>query len=430
MTPRPKPRPPRAAKRRSFFNVLADPIGVDLESAALMFARGRGWRPNPFLKITEMRSGEQRLGVVLTAPVPGKGVEMITLSQREHPELCDALLGGLFLDAATTPPRPVFYKCLLDDPPRTLVPRHIRVRTPPTRSLIVNPTLRYQSRGNALDSTCFTDLHVEARTPLWRDGRILEGFPLLWLEDPATRVLHAYWLRGRYADIADTLVPGQPAPAILDAEIVRTLVQADVLVSPSETAARREAWEAARERSREQLARDGYTVLRDVIPPYQLAALRQYYRDLVTEGHVPQNDAQVEGRYFLQNEPMAAHFHAELNGLMSHVFGQPTKPLLSYFGRYEAGASLKKHADVGGTGPFGVSLLLDHVPEVDRSKTWPLRMHVGPRRSRVVSTDLAIGDAVAYMAYEVPHSRAPLREGTTSHLFLFYTQATSPEARP
>jgi hypothetical protein len=52
------------------------------------------------------------------------------------------------------------------------------------------------------------------------------------------------------------------------------------------------------ENARNQLGDARYTVLRHVVRPLQLAALRRYYRELIAEGFLPFGDKEWLNRFY------------------------------------------------------------------------------------------------------------------------------------
>ena len=62
---------------------------------------------------------------------------------------------------------------------------------------------------------------------------------------------------------------------------------ANVLVPRGYDEERRIAWERICRDARAQFTTQGYAIVRELIPPVHLAALRRYYRALVAGGRLP-----------------------------------------------------------------------------------------------------------------------------------------------
>lgn len=309
-------------------------------------------------------------------------------------------------------PEKVRYRCFLDDD--DIADLSVRLSPPPPARLIVNPSLRFAD--------------VEADLPPLQDralitARFLSGHPILWVEDPGTSVLAPYWVRGRMVDAARSLIPGAPAPPDLDLEAERCFRAADVLVPEDHRGRRAAEAERALNGARAALAEGGYCVLRDLIPPLQIAAMRRYCRQLVENGNVPLGDDQVEKRYFKHNEPMSAFWHRQLGRVMSHVVGHPVKPSYVYFAQYEPGAVLKRHTDrIQAEYTLSIQVAYEPSPEPGEKTPWPIFVDTkGPATAEI---RLAVGEAVFYRGYELPHYRNELPAGHRStSLFCHYVHA-------
>src|SRR5258705_7366947 len=114
----------------------------------------------------------------------------------------------------------------------------------------------------------------------------------------------------------------------------------------------------------------GYVIVRDLIHPLELAALRQYYRALLAGGDIPKGDW-IEQRYGLHSEMMATFLHLQLRDLVGQIAGEPVKPSFVYLGSYREGAMLPRHMDRPQC-EFSISFLVDYSPEPDGPCGWPL----------------------------------------------------------
>ena len=348
-------------------------------------------------------------------------------------ELTDAqeeyLLRIGFLAPQRRIPETVRYSCFLDA--GDFAELSVRPSPPPSDRLIVNPSLLFVDIGAALEPlqnrVLFTD-------------RFLSGHPMLWIEDPGTSVLAPYWVRGRTIDVAKSLIPGAPAPSNLDPETERCFRAADILVPEDHRERRAAEVERALDEARSQHAERGYGLLRDLIPPLQIAAMRRHYRQLIENGHVPLGDNQVEKRYFLHDERIAAFWHRQLGSVMSHVAGRPVKPSYVYFAQYEPGAVLERHTDrIQAEYTLSVQVAYEPALEPGEKTPWPIfvdakgtcqrsGLHADEPRSapspKTAELRLAIGEALFYRGHELPHYRNELPAGNRStSLFFHYVHA-------
>jgi hypothetical protein len=282
----------------------------------------------------------------------------------------------------------------------------------PETDLVVNPSFRYQ-RGS--------ELPAEIRQRALPLNACLRGYPIAWIEDPRAGVWIPFWASGEYADVLPLLRPGEPSPSGLRGEIQRALTIAEILV-PGDYG---ETWRARRERTVQTMQSpfrtDGYAIVRDLIHPLQLGALRRHYRALLAGGDVPKGDW-LEDRYGFHSELMASFLHQQLGGLVSQIAAEPVKPSFVYFGSYRPGAVLPRHLDRPQC-QFSISLLVDYSPEPDGPCGWPLYLENPSRPEATVAADLAMGDGAFYRGQEVFHYRHALPEGHRAALpFLNYVR--------
>jgi hypothetical protein len=303
----------------------------------------------------------------------------------------------------------------LDDQPAPLIPRGARhgdATTAPESELLVNASFRFAPHGEPPD-----EIHPRAVM----DG-LLQATPLAWIEDVRTGVWTPFWARGEWLDLLASLRPGQPAPATLPPGVRRTLADVGVLVPRDSNRQRLETWEQIRRDAAAQFQRHGYAIVRDLIHPVLLGALRRYYRELVAGGRLPLGDDQVAERYRLRNEPVAMFFHPQLASLVSRIAAEPVIPSYVYFASYPAGSALPRHVDRVQC-EFSISLLVDYSPEPDGRCGWPLFLDHPDLPDGVVAADLGIGDALFYRGRTLVHYRDHLPAGhQSSSLFFHYVR--------
>jgi hypothetical protein len=325
----------------------------------------------------------------------------------------NALAKAIWLLRAKNRSRGLAYSCLLGEQPSDLVPHQARavLDTAATADeLVVNPSFQYQ-------------VGPEPPRAVRDRGPLLDGFergsPMAWVLDPGTDVWTAYWAPHEWADALASLRAGLPVPAGLPPAIRRTLAMAGVLVAPGFEPAQRAHWQAILESAAAEYDARGYTVLRGLLPPLQLGAMRRHYRALVGGGTLQVGDNQVAERHRLHSELVASFFHPQLASVVGRVVGEPVVPSYVYFASYKPGADLPRHVDRPQC-EFSISLLVDYTPEPEGPSGWPLCME-DPRTGALVGiADLGIGDAVVYRGRELVHYRDPLPDGHQSTSIFFH----------
>jgi hypothetical protein len=303
------------------------------------------------------------------------------------------------------------FSCFLDDRPSPWVPRHARTALANAATeLIVNATLRYQSADELPEDIRPLNLPMQG---------CLRGSPIAWVKDPRAGVWMPFWAKDEYVDVLPRLRPGQPAPPDLPARVLQGLALAEILVPPDYERRWRDRHDKRMPFVRSQFRSIGYVLLRDLIQPFQLGALRQHYRALISTGSVPKGDW-IEQRYGLHSEMMATFLHLQMRELVSQMAGEPVKPSYVYFGSYREGAVLPRHTDRPQS-EFSISLLVDYDPEPDGACGWPLYMENPRTPESTLAADLAMGDGVFYRGREVYHYRDACPEGhQATLLFLNY----------
>jgi hypothetical protein len=311
---------------------------------------------------------------------------------------------------ATLPPGQ--FHCLLDELPLHLISQRQLMsqdlqQAPAHPQLFLNPECLVLSQG-------------QIPSDLEAHRHLLDNFCLqrtiAWVRDPATNSLHPFWLGPRLEAIVSGLRPGEPAPASLP-EDVRILLSAAGVLTPLGHAERRLAqWSEVASQSARQFQEKGYVPLGNLIHPFNLAALRRYYRHAIRRGAIRLGDDQSPRRYVAHNESVACFFHRQIANAVSAVAGQPIKPSYVYLASYLSGAELKKHIDRQQC-EFSVTLSLDFSPEPKLATSWPIRLDTAEGTVKVYQ---AIGDSLVYRGTKVPHYRDALPEGHTSTSIFFH----------
>lgn len=240
--------------------------------------------------------------------------------------------------------------------------------------------------------------------PLVRKARhreqFLADYPLLWVEDPATRVWTPLWLRHRQAWLCSWLKPGGAPLVGLTGRLREQLHAAGVVTTHQALADRRGHGESLVEHGRATLERLRYCPLPQLLDLVLRSALAQYYRQLIASGDWPLGDAQVEQRHGWHNERVAQFLHNQLTDTVSRISGRPLKPTYSFASAYRGSAVLEAHLDREQC-DYTLSLIVDEqAPAAEAS--WPLWFQTPKGQHQV---RLHPGDAVLFRGCELPHWR-------------------------
>jgi hypothetical protein len=308
-------------------------------------------------------------------------------------------------DTAMLPPDQ--FHCLLDELPLHLIPQHV-LHSPTGdlfQPLFLNPNCAVLQAGQ-----------VPAELEPGQD--LLEGFDLrgtvAWVRDPAIGTLHPFWLGPQLEAVVSRLRAGEPAPAALPKKLL--LAQAGILVSAEHAERRVAEWSGVVGKIAEMFRERGYAPLGNLIHPFNLAALRRYYRYAIRRGAIRLGDGQSSWRYVAHNERVARFFHHQIAKALSAIVGEAIKPSYVYLASYKSGAELKKHTDREQC-EFSLTLCLDFSPEPGLATSWPIRLETP---EGIVTVYQALGDGLVYRGTKVPHYRDVLGAGHSSTSIFFH----------
>lgn len=244
--------------------------------------------------------------------------------------------------------------------------------------------------------------------------RFLSGYPLLWVENPGTRVLIPFWVPHDWFPFVSRLKRDTSLPN-LPADVMNALSSAGALADPRQSGETVARWSDTLTEARAIFSRRGYASLSGLLPGNLLADVANYYQRL-TETASAIGDSQCDRRYGVHNEGLARFFHYQFAWLVEQVVGQPVIPSYCYFAGYHEGAELKRHEDREQC-EFSVTLLVDYDPLPAAKSSWPLWLETA---EGAVAIDQALGDALLYRGRQLPHWRTRLADGTRSCSLLLH----------
>ena len=305
------------------------------------------------------------------------------------------------------------YQCFLDEQPSNLVPdsvQRIKGSSIDAADLIVNPSFLFQTEHDSTGKSA----------PLALPSNVfLTGYPVAWVRDLGHGLWTPYWVRHAWEDLLGSLEAGRPAPQGLAPTMLKTLRMANIFVPRGFEKSGRQRWARVCAVAQRGFRSQGYAVVQDLIHPFQLGAMRVYYRDLIAGGGLQLGDSQVRDRYCLHGEELAKVLHAQLTPVVRRIVGEPVMPSYVYFASYRPGADLPPHVDRAQC-EFSISLLADYSPEPSGPSGWPLFLEKPGEPKSTFAADLCIGDALFYKGRELVHFRQPLPAGHQSTSVFFH----------
>jgi hypothetical protein len=250
-------------------------------------------------------------------------------------------------------------------------------------------------------------------------GSFLSGNPVAWLEDPGTKILIPYWIKGEDLPFFLDLKKTRRIPLKLDRAKKSMLMATRFLVPHDYASLVGDFWESICFEARGKFKSDHYVNIGRIVTPFLLAAVRRYFRRLVEEGYLVLGDHQVERRHIAHNNDVSRFLHYQMTELGSRVAGAPLKPSYVYFSSYEPGSVLKKHTDREQC-EISISFLVDFQPEPHGVTRWPLFLEKDDERRQAVCIYQKLGDALIYRGRRLPHWREALPDGCSSSSMFFH----------
>jgi hypothetical protein len=321
-----------------------------------------------------------------------------------------SLMGDGSRQTQTAMLSPSRFHCLLDELPLHLIPQG---------------QFRFRGGHNFVDEPLFLNPHCSllsagaVPSELETERHLLENFDLrgtvAWVRDGATGALQPFWLGPPMAEVSHRRA-GERVSDSDPRNVLRLLAGAGILVQPQTTQRRIAQWAEVVRKGAQQFQEKGYVPLRHLIHPFNLAALRRYYRHAIRRGAIRLGDEQSSLRYVAHNESVARFFHHQLTNAVAAIVGETIKPSYVYFASYLSGAELRKHTDRQQC-EFSVTLCLDFSPEPDLATSWPIQLDTP---DGTVAVYQALGDGLVYRGTKVPHCRNALAEGHTSTSIFFH----------
>jgi len=300
--------------------------------------------------------------------------------------------------------------CYLDGQPDHLTPEH-HLESYWTGDIAGHPLFWNQNCRLTRAGRLPREITGDAEIP----GSFEDMENMAWVRNPTTGALSPFWLGPKMQSMLESVQDGESVPHFNECH-KRSLVLAGVLVSENQERIRNERQRAMLSRAANEVRRKGYAPVAELIHPFQISALRRYFRYCVRTGKFTLGDRQSPQRYHAHNDSVAQFFHFQLTKTVSMIVGQPVKPSYVYFASYQEGACLEKHTDREQC-QFSISLCLDYSPEPTRQTPWPLQLHTPGGLTTVYQS---IGDGLVYLGCQLPHSRGRLPSGHTSTSIFFH----------
>jgi hypothetical protein len=317
------------------------------------------------------------------------------------------LLKNGFLIPQSEAPKEIVFAACLEPSLLPLVPRGSRIARVPGKSYVVNEKVLLQKDSHRPKGS-------SRIPPSWS---FPAGKSFIWVENSCTEVASPYWADLDTFSLVSDLIDGSKSPESLNSEMFEVLLQAHILVPETFEKSLKEEWRGKIAGAHRTMAEEGFAVVRGIIPPLQIAALRKYFRSLRQEGYMGLDPSEaVKERYFIHNDEPTGFFHRQTANLIRSVTQEAIFPSYSFVSSYGNGAFLKKHVDRPQC-KWNASLLIDANPETPVEDSWPIFLQSGEKPSKV---NLNMGDAVIYRGTDVPHWRDVMPEGQTQTLLLFH----------
>ena len=296
---------------------------------------------NPYSQITILEDTGKIVGLDIEVPVPNESKKFFQIQADSNPELVEFIIdltkwgyghfksedltdeerellleNGFLVDKKLAPEKPLF-AFFLDE-----IELENDSDSPILTDFIVNPSFRFEP----FDLTNVSHLiQVNNFSP---------HFPIGWVRMPVTEIEIGYWLRDEFVEIAQKFTAGEKLSFEIDENILSKLVQAGILINPDSWREREIEIEQELQAAHQKFQAEKYVVIEKILPSYYMKALKTFFREHVSNGFMPFNDAQVKRRFYQHNLPLAQFFHRDFTKLMSIIVGEEVQPSYVYAASY------------------------------------------------------------------------------------------------
>ncbi len=324
-------------------------------------------------------------------------IELLDITKKEKeipPQFIKYLnKAGLLIEVPEIP-NDITFKCLLDLPDEEII-------FPFEKSEYkINPKIFFQ-KSHAIPEIIKKNLTNVAC--------LSKDYPVLWVEEPITKVIYPYWLSEISYKILAKILKSKNLNKIPD-NVFNLLIQTKIIIpnNPDDN--------LYFEKAKAEISEKGFTVLRNVFNPIQIQSLKNYYKRLQENNCFIRSDAHVSQRDSIPNESIARFFHYQLGKIVNIILPQQVEPSYCYISIYNEGSVLSRHKDREEC-EWNVSLLLDMIPECEVENAWPFFIQSNNMKNEI---RLGAGDAVIYRGSKVYHWREKLPEKSRYTIFFFH----------
>jgi hypothetical protein len=311
---------------------------------------------------------------------------------------------------AMTTNAPVQYSCFLDNQPNALVPRRAQV---------------IAARADV--TSLVVSRHVISPVQVSRFGAHFLGGAALQIVDSGTGATYPYWVaNSEWREGLSALLQGCARPMDLPPQLIRVLTHAGILITPAFEAHCVAFWNETAVRLARFLELHRYAVLKAILHPFHVAALRQYVLAIRQKGILAPDTITLDNsdkstpRLLGCGGEVLRYFHEQFSVFVRRVVGKPLQCNYACVVHYPSGSSLHRHRD------FGHCHLAMSMPIDQTLGAPPLCFELGHPIKRI-DVPLGLGDAVLYYGEELIHYRDPLppEHSITPLIFCFGSECPS-----
>jgi hypothetical protein len=242
------------------------------------------------------------------------------------------------------------------------------------------------------------------------NGCFSENYPVLWVEEPFTGQLMPFWISDSLKPVLSKILNRQINLNDIPEHLFNRLITANIIIPAKGNNSK------SFELQKKEIQENGISILKNVINPLQINALKEYYKMLEQNQFFIKGDGLVFQRDSMPNEPTARFFHHQITNIVNLILPQKVKPTYCFVSIYNEGAVLPKHKDREQC-EWNISLLLNMEPEDSAENSWPFYIE---DTNQVHEVNLGIGDAVIYPGSKLYHWRNKLPDKHKALIFFFH----------
>jgi hypothetical protein len=248
-----------------------------------------------------------------------------------------------------------------------------------------------------------------------------KGLALLWIKDPFTAFTHPLSLKDYHMKVVTKLIKGISKIEELSTKLLELYLICRILI-PRNNKDTQKYYKNELGGIKEQLHKDKYARLPNILSLPQVVHLRNYYEMIIAEGYSYRNGPNeiVQRKCFFKDDSVCRNYIEGYLPFFSQICSKPVRPGVPYLLAYQPGEILQEHRDGPDSSEFTVSIQLYYRNKGSLSQNrWPLFLESKANGGVMEEHMIQAGNGIIFMGQELLHSREQLSKNQKSGIILF-----------